>query len=101
MQSIERTLSNLAKVLLPVLAFGLVVGCTTPKAKAPAGKSTTAAAPQGATLWAQNCGFCHNSRSPDSLGNAQWDVVTVHMRLRANLTADDARQISAFLRSSH
>ena len=92
---------TLAQVFVPVLAWGLLVGCATPKAPAVGATAKTAQPQQGAQLWAQNCGFCHNSRSLDSLSNAQWDVVGTHMRLRANLTAADSRQIIAFLKSAH
>ena len=60
-----------------------------------------ATAASGAALWAQNCGHCHNLRSPDSYSDAQWDVAMLHMRVRANLTANERQQILAFLRSAH
>jgi len=56
---------------------------------------------EGAKLWAQNCGHCHNIRSPSSYSDAQWDVALLHMRVRANLTAEEHRQILAFLKSAH
>jgi mono/diheme cytochrome c family protein len=93
---------------LALLTAGLALaGCSTP---ASTGSSPTGAASarkpsipdqSGATLWAQNCGRCHNIRSPDSLSDAQWDVVALHMRVRANLTAEEHRQILAFLKSAH
>ena len=68
--------------------------CATPAAKstanAPAQKTPAAklaAASSGAQLWAQNCGHCHNVRSPSSYSDAQWEVAVLHMRVRANLTA--------------
>jgi len=91
----------------------LLAGCAT-RATPPSdkGKSTVATAStpnskkgapahSGAQLWAQNCGRCHNIRSPDSLSDAQWDIVVLHMRIRANLTAEEHKQILAFLKSAH
>ena len=87
----------------------LVVGCSTanPKggqAATPDKSSVALAHPAqkgGAEVWAQNCGHCHNIRSPDSYSDAQWEVVMLHMRVRANLTADEHKKILAFLKSAH
>jgi hypothetical protein len=85
------------------LALGLGValpGRTSSGNAAPTAPSPAVAA-NGATLWAENRGHCHNIRSPDSYSDAQWDVVALHMRVRANLTAPERDQILAFLRSAH
>ncbi|HTL56688.1 MAG TPA: hypothetical protein VL361_13470 [Candidatus Limnocylindrales bacterium] len=63
--------------------------------------TTSAATAGGAELWARNCGHCHNIRSPSSYSNAQWEVAVMHMRIRANLTADEHKKILAFLKSAH
>ena len=96
-----------ASAALALIGFGFVlVGCSTP-GDAPktdataASKKSTVAAQSGATLWAQNCGHCHNVRSPDSYSDAQWDVAMLHMRVRANLTAEEHKKILAFLKSAH
>jgi len=84
------------------LAFA--VGLSLASGAASAGEPKTpapASAASGAMLWAQNCGHCHNLRSPDSYSDAQWDVVALHMRVRGNLTANERTQILAFLRSAH
>ncbi len=57
--------------------------------------------PAGAELWAQNCQRCHNFRDPTSLSDAQWDVVVMHMRIRANLTAEEHQLILEYLKSSN
>ena len=58
-------------------------------------------APSGAKLWAQNCTRCHNSRSPAEFSDAQWEIVSLHMRVRANLTAQEHRSILEFLQSAN
>lgn len=63
--------------------------------------SDTAAASRGATAWAENCGACHNLRSPGDLGDAQASVAVAHMRVRAKLPGDVARDILAFLQASN
>ena len=83
-------------VVLTASGF-MLAGCSTPGT---APKSSTAGH-SGAQLWAQNCGHCHNVRSPDSYSDAQWDVAMLHMRVRANLTAEEHKQILTFLKSAH
>jgi cytochrome c2 len=77
-------------------ASWLVIGCAT------TGQSSEVAAgtaKSGAQLWAENCVRCHNIRSPSSLSPAQWEVATMHMRVRANLTPEEHKKILEFLKS--
>jgi len=55
----------------------------------------------GVQLWSDNCGRCHNIRPPDWYSDAQWDVATLHMRVRANISADDVRAIREYLKSAN
>lgn len=55
----------------------------------------------GSELWSANCGRCHNKVSPDKYSDAQWELIVRHMRLRANLTGNEERQIVEFLRSAN
>jgi hypothetical protein len=52
-------------------------------------------------LWSDNCARCHNSRPSNEFSSAQWEIIVHHMRLRANLTGGEAREIVAFLQASH
>ena len=54
----------------------------------------------GEELWSNNCMRCHNIRPPTMYGNAQWDVIVHHMRLRANITGQEQRAIVEFLKSA-
>lgn len=54
-----------------------------------------------AELWSDNCIRCHNSRSPSEYSDREWDAIILHMRVRANLGADDARAIAGFLKSAN
>lgn len=56
---------------------------------------------KGAQLWSQNCARCHNMRPPDERSDRGWEIVVTHMRLRANLTGQDARAILEFLKSAN
>lgn len=55
----------------------------------------------GAQLWAENCTRCHYSRPPTQYSAQQWDLVVTHMRLRADLTGQEAGEIIKFLQSSN
>lgn len=89
-------------LMLSALA-ALLAGCTS-DSKAPSESASAAAEVAsdkgGAQLWAENCSRCHNVRSPKSFSDSQWQVITHHMRLRANLTGQEARAITEFLQSS-
>ena len=54
-----------------------------------------------AQLWAENCGRCHNQRSPTERSDRQWEIIVLHMRIRANLTAQEAKKILEFLKSAN
>jgi hypothetical protein len=53
----------------------------------------------GAQLWADNCMRCHNGRPPQEFSAKQWEAIVHHMRLRADLTGEETRKITAFLQS--
>ena len=54
----------------------------------------------GAQLWTDNCRRCHYLRGPETYSPSQWEVAVHHMRLRANLTGEEARKVTAFLKSA-
>ena len=94
-------------------ALVLLFGSTTlslfadPKANGKAANTSNSAASSdsymglsGEELWSNNCLRCHNIRPPTMYGNAQWDVIVHHMRLRANITGQEQRAIVEFLKSS-
>ena len=56
---------------------------------------------RGAKLWGAYCGLCHNARAGSEFNRLEWDTLLLHMRVRANLPAEDAEALRVFLRSSH
>ena len=101
---------GLAAVVVSLGALWLAGGCESQENKpsrasgeAPSQAPILASASPkgGAQLWSENCGRCHNFRPPQYYSDAQWDVSVHHMRLRANLTGDEARTITKFLQSSN
>ena len=63
--------------------------------------STLAEAKSGAQLWGENCLRCHNSPSPETFSDSEWDVAVMHMRVRANLTEPEAVKIAEFLKTAN
>ncbi len=56
---------------------------------------------RGAKAWANNCASCHNLRPASELRDDQWRVVVAHMRVRADLTGQEARDVLKFLQESN
>lgn len=56
---------------------------------------------RGAQTWADNCSRCHNMRAPKELRDDQWRAAVTHMRVRGNLTGQEARDVLAFLQASN
>jgi hypothetical protein len=92
-----RTLAAYA-LLGGVLVLHLL-GCAT-GGESPA-RAASVSSKGAAQLWAENCNRCHNSRPPGEFSDAQWQVIVHHMRVRAGLTAEESRQILAFLKASN
>ena len=55
----------------------------------------------GVQLWSENCTRCHYARPPQEYSDAEWDLIVHHMRLRANLTGEEQRKITEFLKASN
>ncbi len=56
---------------------------------------------RGAKLWADRCAGCHNLRDPKDLTDSEWKATVTHMRIRAGISGQDARDILAFLQKSN
>lgn len=56
---------------------------------------------RGAKAWANNCASCHNLRPARDLRDDQWRVVIAHMRVRADLTGQEAQDILKFLQETN
>ena len=54
----------------------------------------------GAELYSIHCNRCHAERYPTERTGAQWKTIMLHMRVRANLPAEDARTILKFLQEN-
>ena len=51
----------------------------------------------GAQVYKDNCGRCHNPRTPADLSQDGWRAASFHMRVKANLTPREFEALEAFL----
>jgi len=54
----------------------------------------------GAELYSIHCARCHPERYPTERTAAQWKTILMHMRIRANLPAEQARTILKYLQEN-
>ena len=86
-----------AMIVISCAALTWLIGCAAKRQPGEVAAGNTAKG--GAELWAENCVRCHNIRSPSNYSAAQWEVVMMHMRVRANLTPEEHKKILEFLKS--
>ena len=55
----------------------------------------------GAQLWGETCNRCHLAPSPADYNDTDWETISLHMRVRANLTGKEITKIKAFLKSAN
>lgn len=95
-------MNRLSRMLVTLAATAaLLAGAATAWAGEEGAGSDPAQIGRGAKAWAENCGRCHNVRNPKDQVDYEWAVAVAHMRVRANLPGDMARDITAFLKSSN
>jgi mono/diheme cytochrome c family protein len=51
----------------------------------------------GQQLYAINCNRCHSERYPTEWTAAHWKTLMTHMRVRANIPAEQAKEILKYL----
>lgn len=81
-------------LLLIVVPFSRAVGAM----PAPEEQKKAQLFVKGAQLWPHYCGNCHNPRGPSERSPADWDLIMMHMRSRANIPPDVAEAILEFLK---
>jgi hypothetical protein len=54
----------------------------------------------GAELYSMHCNRCHPERYPTERTAAQWKTIMLHMRVRANLPGEQARELLKYLQEN-
>ena len=83
-----------------LLGASLIGAGLTPAQAEPEKQTDRKAAPKkltGAELYAINCNRCHPERYATEFTSAQWKTIMLHMRVRANLPAAQAKVILKYL----
>ncbi|HLH55947.1 MAG TPA: hypothetical protein VKY92_20260 [Verrucomicrobiae bacterium] len=114
-QSRLRTALSFALACVAVAPMALLMGAEAdtpaPKTEKPAeqrteadSSKTKAKAPpkklSGAELYSMHCNRCHPERYPTERTAAQWKTILLHMRVRANLPAEQSRTILKYLQDN-
>ncbi|UTW59473.1 hypothetical protein KFE96_03965 [Kordiimonas sp. SCSIO 12603] len=99
MRKYGQTISYLTAVALVTLVGLGSAGAAQTKAKPK--KPDPQQIARGAKAWAKTCARCHNMRSVKDNSDEEWHVDVTHMRVRANIPGNVARDIEAFLRASN
>lgn len=89
-KSIILSVAVLAVIICSLSA--ILFGCATP---------AMIASKSGTQLWGENCQRCHNTPSPTAFNDEHWEVVGMHMKVRANLTETEKDKIIEFLKSAN
>jgi cytochrome c1 len=55
----------------------------------------------GAEVYAANCGKCHSERYPSERTDEEWKLLVNHMRVRAGLTAKEAKAVLEYLQENN
>ena len=86
--------NNLLYTLLLIACIGILLfpGCRT---------SSAVREKSGAILWSENCSRCHYSPDPEDYNDAQWEVISLHMRVRTSLTEEETVKITRFLQETN
>lgn len=79
-------------IIVAFVATVVVAGCSS---------SSSVTQKSGAQLWGENCVRCHNAPSPAAFSDTEWETVTMHMKVRANLDSEQSRSILEFLKMAN
>ena len=55
----------------------------------------------GAKVFGWYCGSCHSERYPRERTDAEWEVIVTHMRVRSNLTGEQADAVLHYLKENN
>ena len=97
---------TLSLVIVALLAaFATVLPSTAEEADgqgaASAGADKEKPALDGAKVFGWYCGACHSERYSKERTDAEWDVIVTHMRVRSQLTGEQADAVLRYLKENN
>jgi cytochrome c1 len=96
MKTTRITHKPFALILALTFAVFLIIIFTYPTEALTKGKELT-----GAEVYAANCGKCHSERYPSERTDEEWKLLVNHMRVRAGLTAKEAKAVLEYLQENN
>ena len=84
-----------------LLNISIVIAFVTTVVVAGCSSSSSVVQKSGAQLWGENCVRCHNAPSPAAFSDTEWETVTTHMKVRANLDSEQSKSILEFLKMAN
>lgn len=87
-------------IITLILAFSVTSAFAAEKEKSKQ-VNTKGDVARGVKAWSENCMRCHNARDPREYSDDLWKPIITHMRIRAGLTGQQARDILAYFKQSN
>ncbi len=87
-----------------IITLGIVISCSSTKDKYTSiteNEEEFKIEKSGAQLWGEVCNRCHLAPSPADYNDTDWETISLHMRVRANLTENEISKIETFLKSAN
>lgn len=97
----KTTLKILAAVTSILIIGFIIISCSSSKTTLVQGGDNLKIEKSGAQYWGETCNRCHLSPSPLDYNDTDWETISLHMRVRANLTALEVSKIEEFLKSAN
>tara|TARA_R110000764_G_scaffold213385_1_gene299768 strand:+ start:97 stop:417 length:321 start_codon:yes stop_codon:yes gene_type:complete len=106
MKTIYKTVIGV--IVMTIVGITAVACSSTKKGYTDVPDTATAAAEEefkieksGAQMWGETCNRCHIAPSPADYNDTDWETISLHMRVRANLTEKESNKILEFLKSAN
>ena len=97
-----KTTYKILAAVISILIIGLIIiSCSSSKTTFVQGTDNLKIEKSGAQFWGETCNRCHLSPSPIDYNDTDWETISLHMRVRANLTALEISKIEEFLKSAN
>lgn len=97
----KKIMKTILATVPAIMVAGMLVITSSATAAEDKSQTDRAAFARGAKAWSENCGRCHNIRAASELNDEEWAVSVTHMRVRANIPGEVAKDIIAFLQASN
>ena len=92
---------SIAVMTIIVMGFVIIACSSSKKAYTDTTSDNFKIEKSGAQMWGEACNRCHLAPSPADYNDTDWSTISLHMRVRANLTEKEITKIETFLKSAN